>query len=208
MNIRNHNISGMAWPTLGTFPPAAKMLVTMVIMSLGVAMLGALAQVVVHDIIPTFKEMRAESNSDSKAGQPAESTAAPDSSIGDDSRGDLFSEETMPENSSGSPAFYQSEQFVWVLKWTHIHLFGMNMIFIFMGAITLFLDLSSRKKTWLVGIPFAGVLVDIAAMWLKGFVSPHFFWLHLPGGGVFGAVYAYVSIRALFEMWRLKTIVS
>lgn len=38
---------------------------------------------------------------------------------------------------------------------------------------------------WLIALPFAGVVVDIATMWLKAFVSPVFFWLHIPGGGFF-----------------------
>ena len=98
-----------------------------------------------------------------------------------------------------------SEQFVWLLKWTHIHLFGMNMIFIFTGAITLFLDLGLRTRTWLVALPFAGVFIDIAAMWLKIYVSAVFFWLHIPGGALFGAIFVYVSLRALWEMWRLSS---
>lgn len=65
----------------------------------------------------------------------------------------------------------------------------MNMIFIFTGAITLFLNLGPAARAWLIGLPFAGVLVDIGAMWLKGYVSPHFFWRHLPGGGLFGCIF-------------------
>lgn len=42
------------------------------------------------------------------------------------------------------------------------------MIFIFMGAITLFLNLSARIRTWLIVLPFMGVIIDIATMWLKG----------------------------------------
>jgi hypothetical protein len=45
--------------------------------------------------------------------------------------------------------------------------------------------MSVPKRTWLVVLPFIGVLVDILAMWLKAFVSPAFFWLHVPGGGLF-----------------------
>jgi hypothetical protein len=78
---------------------------------------------------------------------------------------------------------------IWTLKWTHIHLFG------------IWLDAVSALRTWLVVLPFIGVLVDILAMWLKAFVSPVFFWLHVPGGGLFAAVFAYVSLRALWEMW-------
>ena len=45
------------------------------------------------------------------------------------------------------------------------------------------------------------VVVDIAAMWLKAFVSPVFFWLHIPGGGLFAGIFLYVFFRALGEMW-------
>lgn len=202
MNAQSRHMSATPWPKLEFFPLPAKILVTSIIMTLAIAMLGALAQVVVHDIIPTFQEMRSSSEPDSGADQQTERAVGEGSYSDSTDRGDLFSEEAVTENPGIKQAFYKSEQFVWSLKWTHIHLFGMNMIFVFMGAITLFLDLPNRTRAWLVGLPFAGVLVDIAAMWLKGYVSPHFFWLHIPGGGVFGIIFAYVSIRALVEMWR------
>ncbi len=77
----------------------------------------------------------------------------------------------------------------------------MSVIFIFMGAIAVFLDLGGGLRTWLVVLPFVGILIDIAAVWLKGYVSPTFFWLHIPGGGLFGLTFAIVSVRALWEMW-------
>jgi hypothetical protein len=80
----------------------------------------------------------------------------------------------------------------------------MNMIFIFMGTITIFLNISIRARTWLVILPFIGVLVDIAAMWLKGYISPAFFWLHIPGGGLFGIAFAIVSARAFWEMYGVR----
>jgi hypothetical protein len=73
-----------------------------------------------------------------------------------------------------------------------------------MGAIAIFLDVSTRWKTLLVVLPFAGVLIDIATMWLKAFVSPVFFWLHIPGGLLFGFSFFYVSIRAFWEMWWMR----
>ncbi|MBI5579521.1 MAG: hypothetical protein HY895_10240 [Deltaproteobacteria bacterium] len=75
------------------------------------------------------------------------------------------------------------------------------MIFIFVGMVTSCLDLSSRARAWLIALPFIGVLIDIAGMWLKGYVSPLFFWLHVPGGGLFGIGFVFVFIRALYEMW-------
>jgi len=70
-----------------------------------------------------------------------------------------------------------------------------------MGVISLLLDAGPKVRAWLMVLPFVGVLIDIVAMWLNAFVSPIFFWLHLPGGGLFGLVFVYVSLRALWEMW-------
>lgn len=117
------------------------------------------------------------------------------------SRGDLFASEPEQTSPPAGKAFYEDEQFVWTLKWTHIHLFGMNMIFILLGVVTLCLNVSPKTKAWLVALPFAGVLIDIAAMWLKGYISPLFFWLHVPGGMMFGSIFVFVALRALQEMW-------
>ena len=117
-------------------------------------------------------------------------------------RGDLFAELSVGEEKVQQP-FYKQEQFVWTLKWSHIHLFGMSMIFILLGAVTIWLDASIKLRTWLVVLPFVGVMVDILAMWLKAFVSPVFFWLHVPGGGLFAIIFGYVSLRALKEIWLL-----
>ena len=49
-----------------------------------------------------------------------------------------------------------------------------------------------------------GILVDIATVWLKGYISPAFFWLHIPGGGLFGIVFVIVSTRAFREMYGVR----
>jgi hypothetical protein len=186
------------WPTLSTFPTPAKALVTAIIVILSIAMTGALGQIIIHDIIPTFF-----TGSHPEGHMGYEEPEANPTTAEDQSRGDLFAEEVV-ETESEKVAFHTTEQFVWTLKWTHIHLFGMNMIFFFVGGITVFLNYGVRLKTWLIVLPFLGVLIDIAAMWLKGFVSPVFFWLHIPGGGLFGVVFGFVAIRAMLEMWWVR----
>jgi hypothetical protein len=179
----------------------AKALATCIIISLGLGMLGAIGQILIHDIIPTFysgeesnkKSPETRSHSDMQMEMMETGTTS--------ERGDLFAELTKPEAKPGKKPFYATEQFVWTLKWTHIHLFGMGMIFIFMGAISLFLDAGIHLRTGLIVLPFVGILIDISATWLKGFISPAFFWLHIPGGGIFGLIFIYVSVRALKEMW-------
>ena len=187
------------WPQLKNFPMPAKALVSAVILTMALGLTGALGQIVVHDIVPTFfsesdYENKAENSMPGMAKTPVAKEAETVA------RGDLLSGGAM-EMHEAKPPFFKSEQFVWTLKWTHIHLFGMNTIFIIMGAVTIFLDLGVRTRTWLVILPFVGVFVDIAAMWLKAFVSPAFFWLHIPGGGLFGVLFLYVNIRAMVEMW-------
>jgi hypothetical protein len=193
----NHGHSKL---TLAILPTPAKALATCIIVSLGIGMIGALGQIIVHDIIPTFKA------SPTHAGDTvsdAHNTATKDQVIAKRSsveRGDLFAELATSGKKVRQP-FYEREQFVWVLKWSHIHLFGMSMIFILLGFVTIWLDSSLKLRIWLVVLPFIGILVDILAMWLKAFVSPVFFWMHMPGGGLFTIVFGYVSLRAIWEMW-------
>jgi hypothetical protein len=186
--------------TLARLPTPAKVLTTCIIVTLGIGMLGALGQIIVHDIIPTFyspSKPSAETGPDA-GHETMQMDAAAMPPAGD--RGDLFADLAVAEQKAPAP-FYQHEQFVWTLKWTHIHLFGMSMIFIFLGAVTIWLDAGWKWRSWLVALPFVGVLIDILAMWLKAFISPAFFWLHVPGGGLFAIIFAYVSLRALYEMW-------
>jgi hypothetical protein len=190
-------------PKLKQFPKPAKVLVTVLILTMATAMIGALGQIVIHDIIPIFfSDTPIAGHPGGTMSTPAHSSQANHSEHGSLGRGDLLSDDTVDTKPAASKQFFQTEQFVWALKWTHIHLFGMNMIFIFMGAIVLFLDLSTRIRTWLIFMPFAGVVLDIASLWLKIYVSPVFFWLHIPGGALFGAIFVFVSLRALSEMWR------
>lgn len=199
MRDDNFQRATQKWPTLAVFPWPAKALVMAIILTMVVALCGALGQIIVHDIIPTFFAGQSSDLLHDTAMTMQPTAQAKDQASA--KRGDLFSEGPVQPEAAPKPSFYQTEQFVWILKWTHIHLFGMNMIFIFMGAITLFLNISIKARTWLIILPFIGVLLDIATLWLKGYISPAFFWLHLPGGGLFGIVFAIVSVRAFWEMF-------
>jgi len=186
------------WPTLARFPMPAKALVSIIILTMAIAMTGALGQIIVHDIIPTFFSGQPSGHLDNS--EKSDERVSKDNEPASSGRGDLFSEESVQAVTPQKQPLYRTEQFVWTLKWTHIHIFGMNMIFIFMGTITLFLNISIKTRTWLVILPFIGVLVDITAVWLKGYISPAFFWLHIPGGGLFGIVFVIVAARAFWEM--------
>ena len=200
MNPKNIESQTPNWPKLKSFPVPAKALVTGVILTMALAMAGAMGQIIVHDIIPTFFS---SSEMKHRGGDAMQETAVAAEDTAEDSRGDLFADEPTVKEAEET-SFVHSEQFVWLLKWTHIHLFGINMIFIFMGAVTLFLNLGLKTRTWLVVLPFVGVFIDIAAMWLKIYISPVFFWLHIPGGGLFGVIFGFVIIKAILEMWWVR----
>ena len=194
--------------TFAAMSVPAKALATCIIVTLGLGMVGALGQIIVHDIIPTFYADDSPMAAEMTTQHREQETVPSGESASGGNRGDLFADLSAGKLEPQASPFNEGEQFVWTLKWTHIHLFGMSMIFIFLGGLTLFLDIGSRIRTWLIVLPFVGALVDILAMWLKAFVSPVFFWLHVPGGGVFAVIFAYVSLRALWEMWGVRSIVD
>lgn len=186
-DIRNHT----RWPSLGQFPLPAKALASALLLVMALGMTGAIGQIIVHDILPTF--FSNEAKTDGHVGTPTLSSTG--------GKGDLFNDlldMTVPEKTVPK---VDREQFVWLLKWTHIHLFGMNIIFILLGCVTIFLNLKASVRAWLVALPIVGVVIDITAMWLKAYVSPAFFWMHMPGGGLFGAVFLFVFFRGMREMW-------
>lgn len=174
-------------PGLRAWPLSGKVLVTMIILMMSLGLGVALGQIVVHDIIPTFWSDRQITGMD-HGGMDTHS----------DMRGDLFA--GVPAEKKSAP-FYQTDAFIYALKFTHIHIFGMSAIFILMGILVLFLDLSQKTRIWLIVLPFIGVVSDLASVWLKLFVDPVFFWLHIPGGALFGTVFAVDAVLMLWQMW-------
>ncbi len=77
----------------------------------------------------------------------------------------------------------------------------MSAIFILMGAAVLFLDLDATRRSWLIALPFAGIIIDLASVWLKIFVHPAFFWLHIPGGLLFGVIFVLETVLIMWQMW-------
>ena len=180
-------VPSQCYRNLRSWPLTGKVLVTMVIVMMSLGLGVALGQIIVHDIIPTFW-----SDSQQITADHAEMETQ------SDTRGDLFAD--VPVEKRVIP-FYQTDAFIFVLKFTHIHIFGMSAIFILMGILVLFLDISQGIKIWLIVLPFLGVIIDLVSVWLKLFVDPIFFWLHIPGGVLFGVVFVVDAILMLRQMW-------
>jgi hypothetical protein len=181
-------LNPVEWPRLGEWPLPGKALATMIILMMAIGLGISIGQTIVHDIIPTFSGGEEELNTvPGTAEEP------------DMERGDLFADVIAEEEEK---PFYETDEFIFALKFTHIHIFGMSIIFVFMGAIVLFLDFGAKARAWLVILPFVGIIIDLAAVWLKLLVSPAFFWLHIPGFGIIGLVFLSGSVLALLQMWR------
>ncbi|TES90654.1 MAG: hypothetical protein E3J94_04740 [Desulfobacteraceae bacterium] len=188
---KNEKRESSEWdPRLRHWPLPGKVLITMIILMISLGFSVAVGQVLVHDIIPTFWE-----NDKHKIQEPHESE---EHSV---MRGDLFDETSLEEKTI---PFYKTDEFIFALKFTHIHIFGMSAIFILMGIIVIFLDLGIKARIWLIILPFIGVIIDLASVWLKLFVHPAFFWLHIPGGSLFGVVFIVDAVLILWQMWFYK----
>ena len=177
-------------PKLKDWPLPGKILVTMTVLMLTIGMAGAFGQVVVHDIIPTFWGEDKHAMMEMESEEPAATE-----------RGDLFGDALAEPEKTVPKSLHQTDEFIFALKFTHIHVFGMSAIFIVLGAFVLFLDLSHTARAWLIALPFIGIIVDLISVWLKIFIHPGFFWLHIPGGMLFATVFVIETALMLWQMW-------
>ena len=84
---------------------------------------------------------------------------------------------------------------------SHIHLFGIAFIFMFVGLIfSLAAGVPPILKASVITMPYIFLLVDIASWWLTK-LSPHFAWLVIIGGGMMALSFAFMLIVSMYEMW-------
>ncbi len=84
---------------------------------------------------------------------------------------------------------------------SHIHLFGISFIFMFVGLIFV---LASGVPIWLkataIIMPYLFLLLDITSWWLTK-LNPNFAWLVIIGGGAMAASFAFMWSVSMYEMW-------
>ncbi len=182
----------MGLSRLHDWPLPWKALVTRIIIMITIGFAAAVGQIIAHDIIPTFWDEKKSFINDLGEHHKSKFT-----------RGDIFA--TIPPHQKAKP-FYKTDEFIFALKFTHIHIFGMGAIFILMGMIVLFLDLGVKARIWLIILPFIGVIIDLVSVWLKIVIHPVFFWLHIPGGMLFGMIFAVDTVLILWQMWSYQLV--
>lgn len=86
---------------------------------------------------------------------------------------------------------------------SHIHLFGIAFIFMFVGLIfALTTGVPRTLKAIVIVMPYAFLLIDIASWWLTK-LNPNFAWLVIIGGSAMALSFAFMWIVSMYEMWIL-----
>jgi len=88
-----------------------------------------------------------------------------------------------------------------LIRVSHIHLFGLTFIFFITGSI--FVHAYMRPvwfKCLVVGVPFVGILLDIASWYLTKVYRP-FGWVVVVSGGFMGLSFAIQWLASIYQMW-------
>jgi hypothetical protein len=83
---------------------------------------------------------------------------------------------------------------------SHIHLFGISMIFLLTGTIFSFSALPQSARVLLVVLPYLSITADIGSWWLTHFF-PLFGAIVVFGGAIMGLSMAMQIVVSLWEMW-------
>ena len=85
---------------------------------------------------------------------------------------------------------------------SHIHLFGVSMIFLLTGAIFALSETPVWFRVFLVVVPYLGILLDIGSWWFTKYLDPAFFaYIVIGGGACWGLTLAAQICISLWEMW-------
>ncbi len=86
---------------------------------------------------------------------------------------------------------------------SHIHLFGIAFIFMFVGLIfTLAAGVPKYLKALCLLMPYLFLLIDIASWWLTK-LNPNFAWLVMIAGVAMALAFSFMWIVSMYEMWIL-----
>ncbi len=119
------------------------------------------------------------------------------------------------EHAAGIPDFTQFEvlkkysesdhgaTFSSLIRVSHIHLFGIAFIFMFVGMIfSLASGVPIIYKGTAIIMPYAFLIMDIASWWLTK-LNPHFAWLVILGGMGLAVAFMFMWSVSMYEMWIL-----
>jgi hypothetical protein len=84
---------------------------------------------------------------------------------------------------------------------SHIHLFGISIIFLLTGAIFSLSETPAPFRAVVVVIPYLAILMDIGSWWATKYFDPVFAYVVLAGGAFMGLAMACQIFVSLWDMW-------
>ena len=122
------------------------------------------------------------------------------------------------KEASGIPSFTSYEElkpyttqdtgatFASLTRISHIHLFGISFIFMFVGLIFSFAETTTTQyKCIAIGMPYAFLVADIMSWWLTK-IHPMFAWLVIFAGMGMGISFMFMWVTSILEMWLFKPV--
>jgi hypothetical protein len=89
---------------------------------------------------------------------------------------------------------------------SHIHLFGISFIFMFVGLIFSFAETTTvQYKCIAIGMPYAFLITDILSWWLTK-IHPMFAWLVILAGMGMAISFAFMLVTSILEMWLFQRV--
>ncbi|MBE0437128.1 MAG: hypothetical protein IBX56_15155 [Methylomicrobium sp.] len=94
--------------------------------------------------------------------------------------------------------------FASLIRISHIHLFGIAFIFMFVGLIFSFSETASVMiKSTAIGMPYVFLIADIMSWWLTK-LHPMFAWLVIIAGMGMAVSFAFMWFTSIAEMWAYR----
>jgi hypothetical protein len=89
---------------------------------------------------------------------------------------------------------------------SHVHMFGISFIFMFVGLIFSFAETTTTQyKCIAIGMPYAFLVADILSWWLTK-IHPMFAWLVIFAGMGMGVSFMFMWATSILEMWFFKPV--
>ena len=89
-------------------------------------------------------------------------------------------------------------------KVSHVHLFGISIIFFLTGFIIALGETAVWFRTLLIVTPYVAILADVGAWWLTK-LEAVFAWVVVTGGALMGLALASQILVGLWEMWLARS---
>jgi len=90
--------------------------------------------------------------------------------------------------------------FLQLARVSHVHLFGMSIIFLLTGGIFAFSAVRAKLRVLVIVVPYVSIWADIGSWWITKY-QPGFAYAVLIGGGLMGVALAAQILISIWEMW-------